>query len=116
MRARFGEPSAEQQPSSSSVHPTARAGFETSAATYERLRPSYPAEAIDWISEQLGLGPSTTVLDLGAGTGKLTRLLLGRSASVIAVEPLESMRRQLEIALGPGVAVREGTAESIPLP
>ena len=116
MRARFGEPSAEQQPSSSSVHPTARAGFETSAEAYERLRPTYPVEAIDWTSEQLGLGPSTTVLDLGAGTGKLTRLLRERSGFVIAVEPLESMRSQLRAALGPGVEVREGTAESMPLP
>jgi ubiquinone/menaquinone biosynthesis C-methylase UbiE len=115
MGDRHGEDAGHER-SSCGVHPTARAGFATSAESYERLRPTYPPGAIDWIAEQLRLGPSMTVLDLGAGTGKLTRLLRERSGSVIALEPLESMRSQLRAALGPEVDVREGTAETIPLP
>ena len=67
-------------------HPESRS-FELVADVYERSRPSYPQEAIDWIAGKLGLGSGTTVLDLGAGTGKLTRALIGTGARVIAVEP-----------------------------
>jgi SAM-dependent methyltransferase len=84
------------------------------AEVYERSRPSYPAEAIGWIVERAGLGPESTVCDLAAGTGKLTRLLVPSGAEVIAVEPVREMREQLEAAV-PGVRVLEGTAESLPL-
>ena len=52
-------------------HPDARA-FELVAGLYERARPEYPPDAVAWIAAQLDLGPGRTVLDLGAGTGKLT--------------------------------------------
>ncbi len=85
--------------------------FGTAAATYERARPSYPAEAIDWL-----LPPGARrVLDLGAGTGKLTRGLRDRGLDVVAVEPSAGMRDQLAAVL-PGVTVMDGTAEEIPLP
>ncbi|HTT52911.1 MAG TPA: class I SAM-dependent methyltransferase [Streptosporangiaceae bacterium] len=85
--------------------------FGTAAGAYERGRPPYPAEAIDWL-----LPPGAArVLDLGAGTGKLTRALLGRGLDVAAVEPLAGMRDELARAV-PGAAVRAGTAEHIPLP
>ena len=95
-------------------HPESRS-FELVAGVYERSRPSYPQEAIDWIAGKLGLGSGTTVLDLGAGTGKLTRALVETGARVIAVEPGDAMRAELERAL-PDVEALRGAAEDIPLP
>jgi SAM-dependent methyltransferase len=85
--------------------------FGTAAATYERGRPPYPPEALDWL---LPSG-ARRVLDLGAGTGKLTRQLVSRGLDVVAVEPLEGMREQLSQVL-PGTPVLDGSAEHIPLP
>jgi len=95
------------------VHPAVR-GFSISAGLYERARPDYPAEAIDWLAERLPLAPGKTVLDLAAGTGKLTRQLVSTGATVIAVEPLAEMRAELERAV-PSVQVLDGTAEAIPV-
>jgi SAM-dependent methyltransferase len=87
------------------------ASFDRGAAAYERGRPEYPSEAVDWL-----LPPSAkTVLDLGAGTGKLTRALTARGLDVIAVDPAPKMLDQLRDAV-PEAIVREGTAEDIPLP
>lgn len=97
------------------IHETAARGFGLAAEAYERGRPDYPDEAVAWLMQELRLGPSATVLDLGAGTGKLTRQLVPTGATIVAVEPLESMRRRLASAL-PGVAALAGTAEAIPLP
>lgn len=93
------------------VHPQAALGFTRTAAAYERGRPSYPADALAWLAERLDLRPGRSVLDLAAGTGKLTRPLAATGASVVAVEPLEAMRA----AIGPPARVLAGTAESIPL-
>ena len=84
------------------------------ADVYERARPEYPAEAVDWIATKLDLRPGRTVLDLGAGTGKLTRALIPTGARVIAVEPGDAMRAELERAVPSAVALR-GSAEAIPL-
>lgn len=70
--------------------------------------------AVDCAVERLGLDRETTVLDLGAGTGKLTRMLVERSDDVVAVEPLDGMRTVLE-SLVPEARSLLGTAESIPL-
>ncbi len=87
-----------------------RTSFGSAAAAYERGRPGYPDEALDWL-----LPPGARrVLDLGAGTGKLTRLLVGRGLDVVAVEPSEGMRAEFARAV-PGVPVLDGTAERIPL-
>jgi len=87
------------------------ASFGAVAGAYERGRPPYPAAAVDWLIP----AGAAQVLDLGAGTGKLTRQLAGRGLDVTAVEPSEGMREQLRRAV-PGVPVLEGTAERIPLP
>jgi SAM-dependent methyltransferase len=95
-------------------HPDSRS-FELVADVYERARPGYPSEAVAWIAERLGLRPGRTVLVRGAGTGKLTRALLDTGARVIAIEPGDAMRAELERA-APGAEALRGSAEDIPLP
>ena len=77
---------------------------------YERGRPGWPTESV----RTPRLSPSATVLDLGAGTGKLTRLLVSVFARVIAVEPAEPMRRLL-VSLCPNVEALAGTGQEVPL-
>lgn len=87
------------------------ASFDAAADAYERGRPSYPEAALDWL-----LPPGARrVLDLGAGTGKLTRQVAARGLDVVAVDPSAAMLDQLRLAL-PEVAALRGTAEAIPLP
>jgi SAM-dependent methyltransferase len=95
-------------------HPDSRS-FEEVAAIYERARPGYPPEALAWIAEAFDLREGRTVLDLGAGTGKLTRQLVETAAHVVAVEPGDAMRAELERAVPQAEALR-GSAEEIPLP
>ncbi|HEX7321469.1 MAG TPA: class I SAM-dependent methyltransferase [Mycobacterium sp.] len=85
--------------------------FGSQAAAYERGRPSYPPEAIDWL---LPSG-ARDVLDLGAGTGKLTTRLVERGLDVVAVDPIPEMLEVLRSAL-PATPALLGTAEQIPLP
>ena len=87
------------------------ASFGAAASLYERYRQGPPVEAVDWILP----GPVGTVVDLGAGTGALTRLLVGRAAEVVAVEPDDRMRAVLADSV-PGVRVVAGRGESIPIP
>jgi len=92
------------------IDPVAAAGFGSAAEVYERARPSYPPEAIDWLLMRTGVGEGDTIVDLGAGTGKLTRLLAPSGARVVAIEPVPEMRALIDAG-----EVREGTAEAIPL-
>ncbi len=85
--------------------------FAAVAEEYERGRPGYPPEAIDWL---LGSSP-LEVLDVGAGTGKLTEAVLSRGHRVSALEPLQEMREILRARL-PGARVLAGSAERLPLP
>jgi SAM-dependent methyltransferase len=96
----------------SDLHPATR-GF-AAADVYERGRPDYPAAAIARIVERFELRHGRTVLDLAAGTGKLTRLLAASGATVVAVEPVPEMRAELERRV-PGVTTLAGTAERIPV-
>ena len=96
------------------VHPRARA-FDAAAGAYERARPDYPEAAVRAFRTALGIGPDSVVLDLAAGTGKLTRSL--RAAGpirLLAVEPSEGMRREF-LAAVPDVPILDGTAERIPI-
>jgi SAM-dependent methyltransferase len=88
--------------------------FGRAAREYEHGRPEWPAELVDRVIERLGLGPRATALDLGAGTGKLTRALVPRFAHVYAVEPDDAMRSVLEEVV-PGAEARVGHAGAIPL-
>ncbi|MDH5334239.1 MAG: class I SAM-dependent methyltransferase, partial [Thermoleophilia bacterium] len=97
------------------VHRDERRGRATSFAevadAYERGRPGYPGEAVAWLVGE----PPRDVVDLGAGTGKLTRSLVAAGHRVTAVEPLPEMLERLRVA-APEAAAVPGTAEAIPLP
>jgi SAM-dependent methyltransferase len=88
-----------------------RLSFDAVADVYERSRPQYAPAGLAWIAERL---PLHRVLDLGAGTGKLTRQLVALGADVVAVEPGEEMRAVFRRVL-PGIEPLEGSAEAIPL-
>ena len=85
--------------------------FDETAATYAAVRPTYPGPALDWLLPRA----AHRVLDLAAGTGKLTGLLVARGLEVVAVEPSSPMRAELAAAV-PEAELLAGTAEAIPLP
>ncbi|MGH2691538.1 MAG: class I SAM-dependent methyltransferase [Actinomycetota bacterium] len=95
------------------VHEAASEGFGSVADEYERARPDYPRGAVDRLAKELKIGASSRVLDLGAGTGKLTRMLTPLGARVVAVEPIASMREQLARVL-PNLPLVAGVAEGLP--
>lgn len=96
------------------IHEAALVGFQQGTESYERGRPDYPHAAIESLAEALGLAVGRVVVDLGAGTGKFTRLLSDRGAEVVAIEPVLGMREKL-VAQGLAVRVLDGTAEALPL-
>ncbi|WP_395242599.1 class I SAM-dependent methyltransferase [Agromyces sp. MMS24-K17] len=83
--------------------------FGLAASVYQSARPGYPVEAVSWL-----VGDAARVLDLGAGTGKLTQALVALDREVIAVDPVEEMLEELEVQV-PGVPRILGTAEDIPV-
>ena len=85
--------------------------FGAVAGDYDRARPGPPDDAVDWLLP----ADCQTAVDLGAGTGLLSRALVGKVAQVVAVEPDARMRAVLA-ARSPGVRVVDGTGEAIPLP
>ncbi|WP_312491483.1 class I SAM-dependent methyltransferase [Pseudomonas cremoris] len=97
------------------VHTSAQQGFSTQAVTYAQGRPDYPRQLTGWLTDTLRIDAQSTVIDLGAGTGKFTRLLSTLAPTLIAVEPVTQMGAQLTRLL-PDVRLLEGTAEAIPLP
>jgi SAM-dependent methyltransferase len=99
---------------SGSVHETAAEGFGAVADEYERARPDYPHAAVERLLRELGGGEvpgRRRWLDLGAGTGKLTRMLTGER--VVAAEPLASMRAHFARVL-PDVPLLAAVAERLP--
>lgn len=97
------------------VHTSAQRGFSTQAVTYAQGRPDYPRQLTGWLADTLHIDAHASVVDLGAGTGKFTRLLSTLAPTLIAVEPVAAMGAQLTKLL-PDVRLVNGTAESIPLP
>jgi len=94
------------------LHPLV-AGF-TDAHAYDRGRPPYDERAVALLRDGLGLSSGAPVLELGAGTGQLSRALLAAGLDVTAVEPLAHMRALLSRTVG-GDRVLEGVAEDIPV-
>lgn len=95
------------------LHPLA-AKFAAVAGAYERGRPEYTPAVVGALAAELGLGAGAPVLDLAAGTGKLTRALAAAGLEVVAVEPQAPLREALAATLG-AQRVREGVAEAIPV-
>jgi ubiquinone/menaquinone biosynthesis C-methylase UbiE len=96
------------------IHPAAAQGYSARADIYAKGRPDYAPEVVDWLREDLALGPGKTALDLGSGTGKFLPTLHATGASVIAVEPVDAMRAQLT-EQNTGIEAKAGSAEHIPL-
>jgi SAM-dependent methyltransferase len=96
------------------MHVIAASGYGATAESYERSRPGYPAEVVDWALGELGVASGAPAIEVAAGTGKLTRELVARGLEVTAVEPVAAMRTLLERSL-PAVRVLEGTAEALPV-
>jgi SAM-dependent methyltransferase len=84
------------------------------ARDYDELRPTYAREAVAWVAERAGLEPGSTVIDLAAGTGQLSRRFVALGYHVIAVEPAANMRAVLR-ETAPEVTALQGTAERIPV-
>lgn len=95
------------------IHEKAAIGFDRAGDQYERGRPEYPQCAVDFLISKIGITSTSTVVDLGAGTGKLTKLLLPTKAKILAVEPVEGMRKKFS-ALLPDVTLLNGTIVSLP--
>jgi SAM-dependent methyltransferase len=90
-----------------------RAGFESGSDVYERSRPTYPPEAVDLLATTAGLSSESRILDLAAGTGKLTRQLHERGLRCVAADPSPSMR-EVFARVVPRVPMVGATAERIP--
>jgi SAM-dependent methyltransferase len=101
-------------PEHGAIHESAAVGFERAADAYERGRPDFPPIAIATLLSGLDLRPGRRLLELGAGTGKLTRMLAPSGASIVAIEPVAAMRDRLS-ERAPAAEVVEAVAESIPL-
>jgi SAM-dependent methyltransferase len=95
------------------IHDAARKGFSSAADTYVRGRPDFPPASLAWLVEDLGLGAGKLALDLGAGTGKFTRVMLETGAAVIAVDPLPEMIERLRAGL-PQVDTIVAAADGLP--
>ncbi|ANH68242.1 class I SAM-dependent methyltransferase [Mitsuaria sp. 7] len=101
-------------PANTPIHDAAQRGYTSASDNYQRGRPEYPDALTGWLGEALGVRAGARVVDLGAGTGKFTKLLARTGATVTAVEPVDAMRARLSESL-PDVRALAGTAEAIPL-
>ncbi|MGI0055566.1 MAG: class I SAM-dependent methyltransferase [Thermoplasmata archaeon] len=90
-------------------------GFDRAARAYQRGRPEYPDAAVRHLTRRLRLQRGAVVVELGSGTGKLTRRLFATGATVVPVEPTPGMRAEFRRQF-PGVPVLDGVAEQIPVP
>ncbi|MFI7603650.1 class I SAM-dependent methyltransferase [Micromonospora sp. NPDC049366] len=98
------------------VDHTQALSFGVAAADYDRFRPRYPEDAVRWALDGVATGDAPArVVDLGAGTGILSRAVLALGHQVVPVEPDDGMRAQLAAAT-PGSTPLAGSAEAVPLP
>jgi len=99
-----------------SIKTAAITGF-ANASSYDKHRPSYPADGIFQLLSHLHIAgvKNARIIDLAAGTGKCTQVLAAREEEyeIVAVEPHEGMRAELDKKGLKGVEVRDGTAESM---
>ena len=101
------------------IHKVAQNSYDSNAALYNQVRPSYPRDAVNFIIEQLPEGKPCKILDLAAGTGIFTKVLyeeLPSTASLVAVEPVAGMRESFKKSMPSSVSVEAGTSTSIPFP
>jgi SAM-dependent methyltransferase len=96
------------------IHRAAANGYEACVERYERGRPGYPTDALACLAERIGIRAGRDIVELGAGTGKLTELLVHTGARITAIEPVDAMREALERNC-PTVTALDGIAEAIPL-
>ncbi|HTU64447.1 MAG TPA: class I SAM-dependent methyltransferase [Steroidobacteraceae bacterium] len=96
------------------VHRAAAEGYARGADTYARGRPGFPPEALDWLANDLHLGPGKSAVEIGAGTGKFTSLLVRTGADIVAVEPVAAMLARLSAEL-PAVRTLRASAQDLPL-
>jgi len=99
---------------SDAIHPAASGGYAVAVDAYERSRPGYPLEAVAWLARTLRIHSGSTVLELGAGTGKLTSQLVPLRARLVALEPVAEMRAKLAPSV-PSAMPLAATAEALPL-
>ncbi|MFC3503172.1 class I SAM-dependent methyltransferase [Micromonospora krabiensis] len=98
------------------VDHTQALSFGVAAADYDRFRPRYPEDAVRWALDGVVTGDAPArVVDIGAGTGILSRAVLALGQEVVPVEPDDGMRAQLAAAT-PGTTPLAGSAEAVPLP
>ncbi|HEU4356184.1 MAG TPA: methyltransferase domain-containing protein, partial [Actinomycetota bacterium] len=93
------------------MHEAAARGYEAGVEHYRRGRPTYPDDAVNYLVQQLRVEPRTALLEVGAGTGRFTELMVHTGATITAIEPVAAMREALELAC-PTVTVIDGTAEA----
>lgn len=98
----------------SAVHDAAARGYQRAADTYVRGRPDYPDASLDWLTGVLVVGHETKVLELGAGTGKFTKLLARTGAVLTALDPVPEMLTALAQEM-PGAQTINAQAEAIPM-
>jgi SAM-dependent methyltransferase len=101
-------------PRTGNGRPLGRVGFESGSDIYERARPGYPDEVVAYLADTLPLHDKSRVLDVAAGTGKMTRQIRAIAPQCIAVEPSASMRGVFADSLG-NTLLTAGTAERLPL-
>jgi SAM-dependent methyltransferase len=97
------------------IHENAATGFARATDAYERGRPGFAGEVVAFLREELRLGPGVRLLELGAGTGKLTRLLAQLGPDILVVEPVQEMLARL-LEHVPQAERVGGTAEAVELP
>jgi SAM-dependent methyltransferase len=96
-------------------HDELSTSFGAQASAYEAGRPDYPREAVAWMLDPVSAEAQPSVADVGAGTGKLTRVAVAVGAQVTAIDPDPDMLDALRTAV-PDVPTHVGTAENLPLP